>query len=163
MTSDLTRLPVSIGSSITVNCSRVCGPRIYDRWRLYQDVGTYAVINENEQHLKKDFENKTGVSLILNNENCDNGRVNYSLSIANITREVDGLVIECGARNVTDIADSDDFWYAIHKTELAIGKLYLLINIVDSAATLKKKLQLTNHYLLLLLLQRAIPLISLLA
>ena len=49
MTSDLTRLPVSIG-------------------------GAPIVINQNEQVIKGDFENKTDVSLTLSDEGCGNGR-----------------------------------------------------------------------------------------
>ena len=114
-------IKVAIGGSITLNCSRVCGPRIFDRWRLYPEVADPVAINEDQLLLKEDFEGKTGVTLILSNEdyeNCDGEMIAYSLTIANITRSVDGLIVECGARKT----DPDDDWYATHKTKLHIGR-----------------------------------------
>ena len=111
---------VTIGGTVTLSCSRVCGTRIFDRWRLYPETTNPVAINEDQLFLKEDFENKTGVTLILSNddyENCDGEVIAYSLTIVNITRNVDGLTVECGARKT----DPDDDWYATHKTKLHIG------------------------------------------
>ena len=47
--------------------------------------------------------------------------VKYSLSLVNITRDINGLIIECGAHN----NDTGDEWHTFHSTELRIGEILL--------------------------------------
>ncbi len=80
------------------------------------DHNPFNITGRDQQEILK-FENDTGVTLILTNEGCYDNVVEYSLSIWNITRNIDGLIVRCGIiKN-----DTQDIWYASHSVKLKIG------------------------------------------
>ncbi len=86
------------GCNFTFNCTRSCGLHIVDMWSLeLQDSDPFIITGKYQQEI---FENKTGVTLTLTNtENeggCDENVVDYSLSIWNTTRSIEGLTVRYG-------------------------------------------------------------------
>ena len=69
------------------------------------------IIGGNQQKINE-FENDTGVSLSLTNNNtedsCNAGEViQYSLTIENARSSIDGLVVACGARKIENGKTTD--------------------------------------------------------
>ena len=90
-------------------------------WSLQLEDGdnpfNVTVTSKDQQEIFN-FENKTGITLTLTNtEGCDENVVQYSLSIWNITRSMEGLTVRCGILK----NDTQDMWYASHSVRLKIG------------------------------------------
>ena len=109
-------MPVLLGKSVTLNCSRICGPQIINKWKLHPKVNNHTIIISQNQS-NEDFAH---VTFTLSNgdyaEGCDGELVQYSLTIGSITEEVDGLTIECGIQNI----GTGEELYGSHTTILKI-------------------------------------------
>ncbi len=120
------------GSSTTIDCTRERFPDIEDsirnRLRLQLQGETFNIEENPNFSLLDEFLKKTGITLEWNtspNTCAYSEFVNYSLTIGNITQNVDGMLITCGARTVIGTADHDE-WYADHSVELVLRELLQL-------------------------------------
>ncbi len=91
-------------------------------WSLQlEDSDTPFNVTGKDQQEKYNFENETGVTLILTNteneKGCDENVAQYSLIIRNISRRMEGLIVRCGILK----NDTQDMWYAPHSVRLKIG------------------------------------------
>ncbi|XP_064398464.1 uncharacterized protein LOC135345049 isoform X2 [Halichondria panicea] len=120
------RMGFTLWSNLTLTCSRICSQqaesdRDLDLWYILPGENllrqldlpnnfTY-IIGGNQQKINE-FENDTGVSLSLTNNNtedsCNAGEViQYSLTIENARSSIDGLVVACGARKIENGKTTD--------------------------------------------------------
>ncbi len=130
----------TLWSNLTLTCSRNCSPQAesdLDIWHfqpgenllliqlnLHNCSFNYSIISDN-QLIINDFEDDAGVTLSLSNNNtedsCNAGEViEYSLTIENARRSIDGLVVTCGA-NITE-NDETTYWRTSNSTVLYLSK-----------------------------------------
>ncbi len=103
-------------SNLTLTCiyNQICNPQTVPTYLWYLQLAnkTRVPIGQNPS-LKNTFENDTEVTLSLTNnteDSCNAGEViEYSLTIENTRRSIDGLVVTCGVRendNNTELSNS---------------------------------------------------------
>ncbi len=110
------------GSNVTLNCTRTCGFQVYDTWNF--SLGNQTDFNNTDRSGLTEYFWSSDVKLTLCNHNdyegCDDEIIEYSLTIHNVTEELNGLIVTCGAlNNNTNIQ-----WTASHSVLLTIGKQY---------------------------------------
>ena len=108
-------------SNITLNCTRLCGPHIYDSWSFSLDNKTDFFVNNDSSKVTDTIFNNN-VKLILCNhdfDGCNGELVEYSVHLYNATEMLTRLIVTCGAINTS----TNELWTAPHSVQLIIGKL----------------------------------------
>ena len=135
------RMGFTLWSSLTLTCSRICSQqaesdRDLDLWyilpgeNLLRQLDLHNnfsyIIGGNPQKINE-FENDAGVILSLTNninnieDVCNAGEViEYSLTIENTGRSIDGLTVTCGSRKIENDNTTDQM--ASNSTVLYLSK-----------------------------------------